>query len=163
MLKKLVVFLMLFSFALSASAFAKEPKIGCLSLRKVFYEYKKTKEFNQKLEAEDAQIKEEIEKMTQEVRKLRDEIDLLSEGARKKKEPELREKVQKLDETRKKKLEEFLRKKDDMFKVIREDIMAVSAEYAKKNGYSIIFDDAVSIYFSKEYDITNDIIKQLNR
>ena len=112
--KILVVLILVLCMALSANAFAKEMKIGCLNMRKVFYEYKKTKDFNQTLEKEDAKVKEEIEKRTQDLRKLRDEIDLLSEEAKAKKEPELRQKIKKLDDFRKEKIEELLRKKDEM-------------------------------------------------
>ncbi|MGB2706049.1 MAG: OmpH family outer membrane protein [Candidatus Omnitrophota bacterium] len=155
--------IILLCLALSASAFAKELKVGCLDMRRVFYEYKKTKDFNQKLEKEDAKVKEEIEKRTQGLRKLRDEIDLLSEEAKEKKQPELREKIKKLDDFRKDKIEGFLREKDEMFKEIRKDILDTAGGYATKNGYDLLFDNAIFVYSSKKFDITNDIIKELNK
>jgi len=149
--------------ALSTGAFAKELKVGCLDMRKVFYEYNKTKDFNQKLEAENAQVKSEIEKKTQELRKIRDEIDLLSEAAKEKRAPELRQKIKSLDDFRKGKIEEFLRKKDEMFKEIRENIMATSRAYAAKNGYDLLFDNAIFVYSAKKFDITDAIVKELNK
>ncbi len=161
--KILGVLILVLCMSLSVGAFAKELKVGCLDMRKVFYEYNKTKEFNQKLEKEDAEVKKEIEEKTGELRKMRDEIDLLSEEAKKKREPELREKIKKLDDFRKEKIEEFLRKKDEMFKEIRVNIMDTAKVYATKNGYDLLFDNAIFVYSSKQFDITDAIIKELNK
>ncbi|UCD55150.1 MAG: OmpH family outer membrane protein [Candidatus Omnitrophota bacterium] len=162
--KKFVgILIIVFCLALSEYAFAEGLKIGYINMRKVFYEYKKTKKFNEELEKEDAKVKEEIENRTQEVRKFRDEMGLLSETARKKKEPEMIRKVKELDEFRKEKLDGVLRKKEEMFREIRSDILDVSEEHSKKNGYDVVFDEALFVYSLKKYDITDDIIKRLNK
>lgn len=164
MVKKFLgVGILLLCFALSGNAFCQDLKIGYVNMRRVFHEYKKTKDFNQKLEGEDAKVKKEIDKKTQAIRKLRDSIDLLSEDAKQKKQPELRQKIKDLDDFRRNKVEGFLQKKDAMFKEIREDILAVSTEYAKKNNYNILFDEAVFVYSTKNYDVTDKIIKELNK
>jgi outer membrane protein len=161
--KFVAVLVILCCLALPATTLAEELKIGYLNMRKVFYEYDKTKAFNETLEREDKKIKKEVEERTEKVRRLRDEMDLLSEKAREKKEPELRKKITELDNFRKDKVNEILRKKEDMFKEIRENIMDVSDKYAKKNGYDVIFDEALFVYSQKKYDITDDIIKRLNK
>jgi len=162
--KKFVgVLIIIFCLALSGSAFCAELKIGYVNMRKVFYEYKKTKEFNKELEKEDTKVKEEIEKRTQGVRKFRDEMDLLSKEAQKKREPEMRQKIMDLDDFRKNKVDGILQKKEEMFKEIRNDIIDVSGEYSKKKGYDIVFDEALFVYSLKKYDITDDIIKKLNK
>jgi len=153
----------IFCFVLSGYAFSAGLKIGYVNMRKVFYEYKKTKEFNDKLEKEEKQIKKEIEKRTDEVRKLRDEMDLLSEKAKERKEPALRKEMAELDEFRRSKVDGILRKKDEMFKEIRENILKVTEQYAKKNSYDVVFDEALFVYSLGKYDITNEIIKKLNK
>ena len=150
-------------FVFSGNAFAKELKIGSINMRKVFYDYKKTKEFNEKLENEDAKLKQEVEKRTREIRKLRDEIDILSEEARAKREPEMRKKIKELDDFRREKVEGFLREKDEMFKEIRKDILDLAKRYATKNNYDMLFDEAVFVYSSKKYDITGILLKELNK
>ena len=155
--------ILILCLALPGGVFAEDAKLGFINMRKVFYEYKKTKDFNKKLEAEDEKAKEEIDKKTKNIKKLRDKIDLLSEEARAKKEPELRDKIKELDEYRKEKVEGFIREKDEMFKEIREDILAVTGEYAKKNEYNIVFDEAVFVYASEKYELTDDILKELNK
>jgi len=164
MLKKLLLLSLVVIFvALSANGFAAEMKMGYVNMRKVFFEYKKTQTFNKELEGKDAEVKKEIDKKTAEIRKLRDEIDLLSESAKAKKEPELRKKLEDLDAYRKDKIEGFIREKDEMFKEIREDILDVASRYAKKNGYDIIFDEAIFVYAGTQYDITSTVIKELNK
>jgi Skp family chaperone for outer membrane proteins len=147
----------------SAESYAEGMKIATVNLKKVFFEYKKTKDFNKKLEAEDEKAKKEIEKKTEEVRKLRDELELLSEEARSKKEPMLRDKIRELDSYRRDKIEGFIREKDEMFKEIRNDILDIAGAYAKKRGYDLIFDETVFIYTSEKYDVTDDLIKNLNK
>jgi len=161
--KILAISIFVLSFAISLNAFAKEIKIGYVNMRKVFFEYEKTKEFNAKLETEDEETKKAMNEKTQELRKLRDELDLLSDEAKKKKEPELKQKLKELDAIRKEKLEGFIRKRDAMFKEIRDDIVETTADYAKKNNYDIILDDAVLLYSSKSYEITENILKVLNK
>lgn len=164
MIKKYLGFVILLAcLSFSCSSFAEDVKMCYINMRKVFYEYQKTKEFNQNLEKQDERVKSEIEKRTHEIRKMRDEIDLLSEKARAKKQPELREKIKELDDFRKEKIEGFIRQKDTMFKEIRKDILAISSDIAKKNGYEIVFDQAVFVYASEKYDITDTIIKELNK
>jgi len=147
----------------SGNALAKELKIGSVNMRKVFYDYKKTKAFNERLEKEDAKLKGEVENRTKEIRKLRDEIDLLSEEARAKREPEMRQKIKDLDDFRREKVEGFLREKDEMFKEIRQDILELAKRYATKNKYDMLFDEAVFVYSSNKYDITDTILKELNK
>ncbi|MFC1576365.1 OmpH family outer membrane protein [Candidatus Omnitrophota bacterium] len=151
------------SLSFATAGFAKEVKIGYVDMRKIFFEYKKTKEFNAELEKEDEKIKKEIEEKTQVIRKLRDEIDLLSERAKEQRQPELREKIRALEEFRRGKVDELLKKKEEMFQEIRENVMKVSSEFSKKNGYDIIFDEAMFVYSSDQYDVTDPILKQLNR
>ena len=164
MIRKFLGFVILIlCLILSKQAFSEDLKVGSINMRKVFYEYKKTKDFNERLEKEDEIVKKEIEKKTENLRKLRDEIDLLSEKAKEKREPELRKKIRELDDFRKDKIEGLIQEKDEMFKEIRKDVFDVSATYAKKNGYNIILDEAVFVYRSDKYDITSDIIEELNK
>jgi outer membrane protein len=164
MFRKLLSVIVLFVLVTAPiSAFGAESKMGYINMRKVFFEYKKTKAFNEELEKKDEALKKEMEGKTQVIRKMRDEIELLSDKAKEKKEPELRQKLKELDDFRKDKIESFLRDKDEKFKEIREDILTVSTAYAKKNGYDMIFDEAIFVYAVNKFDITDDIIKDLNK
>ena len=164
MIRKILTFVSLsIALLLCSNSQAAELKIGSIDTQKVFYEYNKRKDFQKSLEAKDKKLREEVEKKTQEIRKLRDEIDLLSDNAKAKKEPQLREKIKQFDEFGNQKREEFIREKDEMYKEIRDDILKVSEEYAKKNGYDVIFDKTVFMYSTDKYDVTAPILKELNK
>jgi len=155
--------ILILCLAVCADAFAKDLKMGSVNMQRVTYDYKKAKDFTQKLEKEDAAVRGEIEERTGEIRKLRDEMDILSEEARVKKEPEMRKKIKELDDFRRDKVEGFLRRRDEMFKEIRKDILDVASRYATKNGYDMLFYNEVFVYSSKNYDITDKILKELNK
>jgi len=164
MLKKSIALMALASFlALPVAANAADAKIGYVNMRKVFFEYNKTKEFNQELEKEDEKVKKEIDEKTQEIRKLRDEIDLLSEKAKAQRQPELRQKITELDEFRRRRIQELVQKKDEMFKVVRNDIVKIAGEVGRKKGYEAIFDEAVLVYSSGKNDVTDEVLKDLNK
>ena len=164
MFRKILIFISLaLAFLICGNSQAAELKIGSIDTQKVFYEYNKRKDFQKSLEEKDKKLRAEVEKKTQEIRKLRDEIDLLSDKAKAKKEPELREKIKQFDEFGNQKREEFIREKDEMYKEIRDDILKVSEEYAKQNGYDLVFDKTVFIYSIDKYDVTDPILKALNK
>jgi Skp family chaperone for outer membrane proteins len=166
MFKKFIVAAVLAAFLISSpSAFPEGEglKMGFADMRKMFYDYKKTKDFNKGLEKEDEKVKKELAKRSEKIKKLRDELGLLSDEAKEKKEPKLREEIKKLDDYRREKIESFVQKKDKMFQEIRDDIMGVASKYAKKNKYDAILDGSVFVYSSEEYDLTDAILKELNK
>ncbi len=164
MIKKiLVIMVLIISLTLSTDAFAKEQKIGIINFRKVGSECKKGKEYQKEMEAKDRAIGEELEKKLDEIRKLRDEIDLLSEKAKEKRRAELREKSLAFDKVKRDKTEELIRWRDTKMSEISNDIVDVTAEFAEENGYNLIIDRMASVYSLKKYDITDDIIKRLNK
>ena len=98
MMKKIFAIFLFCTFLMTAPAFGENAKMGFIDMRKVFFDYNKTKNFNSSLEKEDEEAKKELEKRSDKLRKLKDEIDLLSDEARKKREPELRNALQSLVE-----------------------------------------------------------------
>jgi len=163
MLKKILAIFVISAFLLTPYAVAKDLKIGYMNMRTIFAEYGKIKKYNEELESKDAEIRKEIEGKAEGLRKLRDEMELLSDTAKKEKAPEFEKKVRELEEFRRRKVEEFVARKDEMFKQIRGDIIKVATVYAKKNSYDMVADEAAFIYFAEKYDITQQIIKELNK
>ena len=41
--------------------------------------------------------------------------------------------------------------------------MYAASEYAKKNDYNMVLDGSVFVYSSENYDITDAILKELNK
>jgi len=164
MVKRILISVILIMCLASAGcAAAEDTKIGIVDFRKVGQEYKKAKEFNKELEKEDQKFKEEIEAKTQGIRKLRDEIDLLSESAKEKKQPELRKQIASLEDFRRSKVEELISLRDTRAREISEEIVKAVEAYSKKNQYDIVIDQMAAIYSSGRQNITNAIVKELNR
>ena len=163
MLKKVLAIFLISAILFAPAAFAKELKVGYMNMRTIFAEYSKIQKYNEELESKDTEIRKEIEGKADDLRKLRDEMELLSDKAKKEKAPEFEKKVRELEEFRRRKVEEFVARKDEMFKQIREDIVAVATAYAKKNKYDLVADEAAFIYFAERFDLTQQIIQELNK
>ena len=99
MIKKIFAVLTVGFFALSclaADTFAKDLKIGCIDMKKVFSEYKKTQVHESKLEDEGKVKTEERNKMVEGIRRLKDEMEILSEEGKEAKEEEMDKKIKEL-------------------------------------------------------------------
>jgi len=140
-----------------------EQKIAFADKLKVLFEYKKSKELNERLEKENQQAKEDFDKKAQEVKNIRDEMELLSETARKRKSVELEAKLKALDEFRVQKQREISKKYDDGIREISEEIAEISKKYGKANKYDAIIDSRATIYFPDSLDVTDEVLKELNK
>lgn len=164
MQKKLLgIAVILLCMTLCGSVFAEDIKIGVMNFRQAFLEYEKTKDFQKELETKDEAAKKEFDDKAKEVRKLRDEIELLSEKAKEKKREELLKRTNELNAFRRTKGEELLRWRDTEMREINGDIINIVNKYAEKNKYDVIFDKMSSVYSSEKYNITNEIITELNK
>jgi len=146
---------------MTSSAYAL--KIGSVDLRRAFYEYEKSKTFDQELTDVTSQRTEERNKKVEEIRKIRDEAELLSEDAKAAKQQELDSQISALNDFDRDTRQELLNKKNDMFKEVISDIQAVVEDIGQKEKYDYIF-DARNIMFSKEgFDVTDEVLKRLNK
>jgi len=163
-MKNLVVLLLSFGLLFSfTAAYASGMKVGYVDFEKAFNQYNKTKTEDAQLKAQLKEKQKELEKKTIAVSKMRDELALLTDKAKQKKQEEIRGKIKELKklqaDTRKKLLEE--RNKEWMS--IYKDIKSVVADYGKAKGYTFIFDEKALIYGDEVNNLTNDIIKILNK
>jgi len=163
MIRKTGLITLILCLFLLPAAFSADMKIGYINMRRAFYEYKKTKDFQKELEEKDTLAKEEFEKKAENFRKMRDEIDMLSDKAKEKKQAELREKAKELDEYRKTKGEELIRWRDEKIREINKDLMDATGGFAKKNNYDIVLDKMAFVYSPEEYDITDKVLKEVNK
>ena len=159
-------------------------KVGVVNVAEVFDKYSKTKEYERILQKEKEREELLISEIKMKIKKLREEIEVLSPGSElyREKSEELA-KEQARYEYRAKTWNEYIKNKVNeqtlkLYKEIRETI----TKYAVDNGYTFIFksDPALSatpqgddvtqqinirtvLYAPKETDITEDIIKILNK
>lgn len=59
--------------------------------------------------------------------------------------------------------EDLQAKQRELLKQVQISIKKVIQEYGEKHGYEFIFTDASIAYASKEVDVTEDILKELNK
>jgi outer membrane protein len=159
-----VVFaLLLAGLLVSPRAFAEGPKIAHVDLRRAFYEYEKSKVFDKELNDITNKKTEERNKKVEEIKKMRDEADKLNGEAKAKKEKEIDDKINSLNEFDRVIRQEVLTKKNDMFKVVIDDIQKIVDNMGKQGGYDYIIDSR-SVMFAKEgQDLTDQVLKELNK
>jgi outer membrane protein len=163
--KSLVVFaasFVMLSF-LASPAYSQSGKMGYVDLRRAFYEYEKTKKMETELNSLTEDRQKERDKMVAKITKLRDKIELLSGEARNKKQTEIDAELVKLQEFDRDTRQELLTKKNDMFREVVEDIQKVVEDLGKKEKYDYVFDSRNIMYAKEEFDLTDKVVKRLNK
>lgn len=159
----LVAIAVIFAFVCADVAMAKEYKMGYVDLAKVFDQYKKTKD-SEKVLTEKGKGKEaERKKMVDELRKLKDEQALLSDKAKAEKQTIIDQKITVLQEFDRKTQDELLKDRNDMLGGILKDIEGVVTVYAKETGYDFILNSRTLLYGGEQYDLTEEVLKRLNK
>ncbi|MCM8757045.1 MAG: OmpH family outer membrane protein [Candidatus Omnitrophica bacterium] len=144
-----------------------EGKIGYVDLQKVFQNYNRAKDNERK-------FKQEVESQQKEINKLQDEIKKEQEDLEKKKEVLKTEERQKREERLRGMLQDFSgrwkevnerldRRREELEKECIDEIIKVAREYGKKQGYSLILDSRVVIYGPEASDLSEEILKILNK
>jgi len=141
----------------------KQIKIGSVDFEKVFNEYHKTKKGNEVLAKEKTAKEDEGRKLVESVNQMRKEAELLSQDAKKKKEEEIRGKIRELKEFTEITRRDLLKKRNQMWKKIFEEIRDVVQKKGKKEGYTMIYDEKALLYKDESLDMTDEIIRELNK
>lgn len=145
-----------------ASAYAAEGKTGYVDLRKAFYEYGKTKTFETQLNDVTAKRETERAKQVEVITKLRDEINTLQGEMKNTKQAEADAKIAALQTFDTETRQQLLTKKNDMFKEVIDDIQKIVENIGKAGGYDFVLDSRNIMYGKPEFDLTNQVITQLN-
>jgi outer membrane protein len=158
-----VVFAGLFfcSMLLAGVAHA-EDKFAYVDLSRLFAEYSKTKDFDKVLGDKEEVYTKERDKKVNEIKSFQDKFNLLSEKEKAAKKTELENKVKGLQEYDRQKQTDLRKEQDDKMKEILKDIEEAVKKYAEKDGYTMVFNDRVLVYQTKNYDITDKVIAILN-
>lgn len=162
-MKRLVVVVLAGLFMLSGLAYSADYKFGYADFEKVFNEYKKTKTEDAKLKAELDKKKAELDAKREEINKLRDSAELLGEEAKKAKQKEMGDKIKELREIQKQAEEGLIEARNKKWLEIFNEIKDVAGKYGKEKGYTFIFDDKALVYKADGFDLTDEIIKILNK
>lgn len=138
-------------------------KISYVDVAKVFDGYQKTKDSDAKLQAAAKKKEEERDAVVHEIRRLKDEQALLAEDARSKKQEAIDAKVRELQDFDMAARRELGEQRNQTVKEIFNDVDTVVKRYGERKGYDFIFNDRVLLYRSSRFDVSMDILNELNR
>lgn len=164
-MRKVKVFLMC---ALLCAAFLVNrahaaDKFGYVDLSRVFSEYSKTKSYDKVLTEKQKSYEEERTKLVNDIKQFQDKMNLLSDREKEAKKPDLESKIKSLQEFDRQKQTDLRKEQDEKMKEILKDIEETVRTFAEKEGYTMIFNERVLVYQSKDMDITSSIIDLINK
>jgi len=161
-MKKLAMLSIVIAFAaLLATAAQAADKFGYVDLGKLFDEYNKTKDYDKGLESKGGVYDIEREKKANDIKQLQSKIEILSEKEREAKKPELESKYKAFEEWNRVQGADLRKERDEKMKEILKDIERAVAEYASKQGYTLVFNDRILVYQDKSLNITDNVLKIL--
>jgi len=164
MKKVIAVSAMLFvcGLFLTGGVFAAE-KFAYVDLSRLFSEYGKTKDYDKTLNEKQNACRAEIDKKTNEVKQYQDKLNLLSDKEKEAKKGEFETKVKALQDFERQKLTDLRKEQDERMKEIFKDIEDAVKQYAEKEGYTLVFNDRVFVYQTKNMDITDKVMGILDK
>ena len=141
----------------------KQQKFGYVDLVKVFDSYAKTKESEKSLETSEKAKLEQRKKLVDEIRKLKDELELLTDNVKQEKQTQIDVKIKSLQDFDTSSRDELTKQRDDMLRDLLKHIDTTISGYAKKEGYTFIFNSRFLIYGDTSIDLTDKIIELVNK
>lgn len=141
---------------------APKERFVTVDIGKVFDEYEKTKKYDQEFQTEGKQKQEERDAIVHQIRRLRDEQALLAEDARQEKQNAIDGKMKELENFDGEVRKTLGEKRNKAVKEVFQDIENVVTQYGERKGYDIIFNDRALLYRNKRFDVTADILGELN-
>ncbi len=141
---------------------AQIKKVGYLDLSRIFDNYGKTKEYDKVLEEQYTQYETERNKQVEKIQEAQGKLSLLKEEEKKAAEDALQVMINDLQQYDMAQRTDLTRKRDERIREILLEVEQVVGNYAKQEGYDMIFNDRVLIYGSDGMDITTSILDLLN-
>jgi outer membrane protein len=138
-------------------------KFAYVNLTKIFGEYSKTKDYDKVLGDKENIYNNERDKKVNEIKQLQEKFNLLSDKEKEAKKGDIEAKIKALQEYDRTKQTDLRKDQDEKMKDILKDIETAIKGYALKNGYTMVFNDRVLVYQDKSMDITEPIIKIINK
>jgi|GEM_PF-1636640 len=147
-------------------------KIAYVDFDEVFKRYYKTQLYQEKIQDEANQEEKNLQEKVDEINKLKQELELLSDEARKEKEKTLQSKIAEAQGSRDQTRRDFQRKTINTMNEIFDEIYKVIEKKGKEGGYSYILrlkmasptiDQQIILYAEKKFDITEEIIAEINK
>jgi len=166
-MKKLIIaaFLLL-SLPLAAAA-ADGSRIGSVDVQKVLLSSDAGKEAKDQLSSRAAKLEADKNAKEEELKKLKAELEkqgsVLSESARANKERDYQQRLKDYQRFLKDAQEELQAKNDELTGKLVEEIVKVTQDYGRKNGYTVILiKNETMVYLDEKADVTDEVLKAFN-
>jgi len=150
-----IVFIALIFLAKSSICQGEDLKIGYISLGRIFQEYNKVADSNKQLDV----VKKELKDMIEEIKTLGKNFDQLNEKGQQERSKLIKDKEAEIMRSR----DELRKDEDRILREILKDIEQASGEIRKKGKWTYILDDRLLIDGPEDMDLTDEIIKLLNK
>lgn len=147
---------------LGSDLFAAD-KFGYVNLGRIFDEYNKTKDYDKILEKKQKDFETERETKINEIKSLQDKLGLVDEKQKAAKKTELEEKVKAFQDYERKKVEALKKERDEILKEVLKDIEKAVHQQAESESYTLVFNDRVLVYQTKDGDLTDKVIAIVNK
>ncbi|MBN3040763.1 MAG: OmpH family outer membrane protein [Candidatus Omnitrophica bacterium] len=164
-MKKLLkaIILTAFTFSLmNLPIFAEDLKIGFVDVLKVFNDYKKTADYDDKLEEEKEKVDSKLEEKKDNIEKMQKKLSLLKDAEKEKQDKEINEAVREYRELERKAYIDIKKERDEKMKEIFDDVTKIIEDYAKDKKYDLIIDKTAVHYGNQVMDLTSEILKIAN-
>lgn len=155
--------ILFFGLLTNPTAWARLEKVAYVDVAKIFDGYQRTKDSDAKLQIAGKKKEEERDAVVHEIRRLKDEQALLAENAREKKQEAIDAKVRELQEFDAAARRDLGEERNKTVREIFKDIDDVVQRYGERKGYDLILNERVLLYRSPRFDVTNEVLEELNR
>lgn len=159
-IKPVIFMLAVLTFGAVSAQAADE--YGFVNVAMVFDKYQKTID-NDKLLQEAGKKKEtDRDALVSEIRQLKDELVLLTDDAKTKKQENLDGKIRELQDFDQAAKEQLGNTRKEAIQGIFKDIDDVVQAVGKRKGLSFIFNERALLFHNDKFDITNEVLTELN-
>jgi outer membrane protein len=159
---KVFAFAVIFGLMSCGMSLAADLKIAYFDLAKVFDNYQKTKEFDAVLQSEGESFQKQRDAMIQKIQDAQDKMALMSDAQKSSMQSDIDKQKDDVVAFDKEKREELTKRRDEKVREILSDIQGVVGTIAKQQGYTFVLNDRVMVYGDPQYDITDQVMKNLN-
>jgi len=152
----------IFGMMATGISMAADLKIAYVELSKVFDNYQKTKEFDAVLQNEGETFQKQRDAMVQKIQDAQSKLDLMKDTERANLQEDIEKQKNDVIAFDKEKRTELAKRRDDKVREILAEIQGVASVIAKKEGYTYILNDRVMVYGDTQFNITDEVLKNLN-
>jgi outer membrane protein len=152
----------LFGIMATGISSAADLKIAYVDLGKVFDSYQKTKEFDAVLQSEGEAFQKQRDAMVQKIQDAQSKLDLMKDTEKTAMEADIEKQKNDVVAFDKEKRAELAKRRDDKVREILTEIQGIVSDIAKKDGYTYVLNDRVMIYGDPQFNITDEVMKNLN-